>query len=783
MRISLSAFAFTIAAQCISPLATSAAEVPKAIVPEAGALPLSPFATPEIEQRVDTLLRQMTLEEKIGQLNQYSSGMATGPGTGRSHYEDMIAAGKIGSLLNVVDPKVANAFQKVAIEKSRLHIPILYGYDTIHGFRTVFPVNIGLAASWDPALVEEASRLAARESAAVGIRWVFSPMVDIARDARWGRISESSGEDPYLGSALAVAYVKGYQGESLNGAGSVLACAKHFVGYGAAEGGRDYNTTEISERTLRQTYLPPFHAAAQAGAATFMAAFNSLSGVPSSFNPFTLDTVLRKEWKYKGMVVSDWGSIREGIAHGVANDMQAAAKKAFVAGVDMDMENDAYLPSLPSLIQRGEVSQDRLDEAVRRVLRLKFALGLFEKPYADTALAPEASGKQALPDASRQLARKAAEASFVLLKNDNVLPLKAKAGTKLALIGPLADSAADMLGSWSGEGRAADVITLKSALAERAEREHMTLRCAKGAGILDDDVSGISEAVELAKASDVVVLALGEKGSLTGEASSRAHLDLQGRQQQLLEAVVATGKPVALVLFNARPLTITWAAKHVPAILEAWYPGVEAGPALTRTLFGDVNPSGRLTVTFPRAVGQEPLYYNAQNTGRPPQSTVDLSKPPVAGGDRYMSRYIDELNAPLFPFGHGLSYTQFRYAPVKVEGGSLSAAALNEAGSKGAIQVSAEITNTGARPGVETAQLYIRLRGTSVSLPVRELKGFQKVSLAPGETKKVQFTLGADQLRFYGLDAHTAQVEPAKLSIWITSDSASGTPLEAEILP
>ncbi len=733
-----------------------------------------------VEARINTLLKQMTLEEKAGQLNQYTAGALVGPGTGRTNYDEMIAKGQISSLMNVVTAKETNAFQKIAVEKSRLHIPILFGLDVIHGFRAVYPQPLGFAATWDIPLIEDATRMAAKEASEQGVRWVFSPMVDISRDARWGRIAESAGEDPYLGSLVARAYVRGYQGKSFSDPGAVLSTAKHYVGYGAAEGGRDYNTTEISEGLLRQVYLAPFHAAEQEGIATFMSAFNSLNGVPTSANQFTLTQVLRKEWGFKGVVVSDWSSIRETIAHGTGADEATATRKAFMAGVDMDMESNLYLTQLPALVKSGAVPMARLDEAVRRVLRLKILLGLFENPYVDEAKAAHAE----IPAEHLDLVRRAAEESFVLLKNAPVagnplLPLNAPTGKKIALLGPLADDPAQMLGSWSAQGKAADVVTLRTSLQERAAQNQMTVSYAKGVEIEGTDESGIAEAVQLAQQADVVILTLGEVGIHTGEAASRAYLNLPAAQQKLMESVVATGKPVVLVLFNGRPLTITWAADHVPAILEAWFPGIQAGPALVRTLFGEATPSGRLTATFPRTVGQEPLYYNAQSTGRPPAPDLDLTKPPAEGGaSKYVSRYMDETNAPLYPFGSGLSYTTFSYSPASVSVASISAKSLN--GGAGSLTVSADVKNTGSRKAVETAQLYIRLRGTSVARPVRELKGFQRVELAPGESKHVEFKIGKEELSFWNIDMKNV-VEPADLSVWIAPDSAQGTAAEVKI--
>jgi beta-glucosidase len=733
---------------------------------------------PKIETHIEELLRQMTLEEKVGQMTQFSIGTPTGPGTGRSDYKEMVAKGQVGSILNMTGAAQTNAMQKIAVEQTRLHIPLLFGLDIIHGYRTSFPIPLGLAASWNPELIERVARLAAQEGTRAGIRWTFSPMVDIARDARWGRIAESAGEDPYLGSAIAAAYVRGYQGTSLSSADSMAACAKHFAGYGAVEGGRDYNTAEIPERLLRQVYLPPFETAVQAAAATFMSAFEALNEVPSTENNFTLKTVLRDEWNFRGLVVSDYGAVAELIPQGVALDGTTAARKAALAGVDMDMESNLYRAELPKLVQSGAVPQSSVDKAVRRILRVKFGLGLFEHPYTQE----NNNEAQPIPPASLELARTAAEQSFVLLKNGEVngsplLPLKDGLKT-VALIGPLADDGAQMVGAWGGKSTAKDVTTLRAALEARLTQQGIRLLYAKGTDLTGSSDSGFTEAVNAAKQSDVAILALGEDATwMTGEAASRAHLDLPGNQQQLLEAVAARGKPVVLLVFSGRPLVLNWAAQNVPAILEVWFPGVQAGPAIVRTLFGDVSPSGKLTTSFPRAVGQEPLYYNALNTGRPP-GKIDLTRPPTNSEEKYVSRYMDEQNSPLFPFGLGLSYTAFSYSPTTLSSPMASAEGLNNG--RETVRVSAEIKNTGNRRAEEIVQLYIRERGTSVARPVRELKGFRRITLAAGQAQRVEFTLSANELRFWNI-AMKSVVEPAQVTVWIAPDSRSGTPVELTI--
>jgi beta-glucosidase len=740
-----------------------------------------------LEARVEALLRQMTLEEKVGQLVQFSAGQPTGPGTGRTDHEDMIAKGRIGALINLATAKEVNRYQRIAVEKSRLGIPLVFATDVIHGFRTIFPVPLALASTWDPSLVEQTARVAAREASASGIRWTFSPMVDIARDARWGRMTEGAGEDPYLGSVMAAAYVRGYQGTRLDAPDSIAACAKHFVGYGAAEGGRDYNTTEISEHTLREIYLPPFRAAVDAGAASIMSAFNALNGIPASANSFTLRRILRQEWGFRGVVDSDWESLRELIQHGIANDRATAARKGFLAGVDMDMASGVYHDHLAQLVRSGQVPMERIDESVRNVLRLKFALGLFEHPYVDEAREAEAM----LRPESVSLARRAAERSFVLLKNapgpngKPLLPLDDRP-RRIALIGPLADDLSSALGPWAGVGREEDVISLRAALAKRVGMRNLIYR--KGVAVKDGSDAELAAAVAAAATADIVILALGESGAtMAGEGASRAFLGLPGRQQELLEKVVATGKPVVLVLFSGRPLTLPWAFEHVPAVLAAWFPGIQVGPALVRTLYGESNPSGKLVVSWPRSVGQLPLYYNALNTGRPANKS-DLTNPPVDDDDLYVSRYLDERNDPQFPFGFGLSYTTFRYGRTQIEGGELRAsklaADLRDPGKRnnGAMTVSAEVTNTGSRPGEEVVQLYVRLMGTSVAQPVRALKGFQRVALAPGETRKVTFALSPEALALWN-DRNEWTVEPAKVAVWISPDSASGSPVIFELLP
>ena len=635
----------------------------------------------------------------------------------------------------------------------------------IHGYRTVYPIPLGLAASFDPEIVVRCAHTAAEEATTAGVRWFYSPMVDISRDPRWGRTAEGAGEDPYLGAAMARAYMRGYQGDDL-GSRAMWPHREAFAAYGAAEAGREYNTTDMSEIRLRQDYLPPYKSAVEAGAATMMSAFNALNGVPASANPFLLGKVLRGEWGFDGFVVSDYTAIMELMNHGIALDPAAATRKAILAGVDVDMMSHFYDTQLPALIRSGQVPMAVVDEAVRRVLRVKIALGLFEHPYAQGA-----EVTAAVP-AHRPLVRKGAEESIVLLKNDAaasapVLPLPA-APRKIALIGPLADNAAEMTGAWGGAGRDPDIITVRQALEERAQKSGGTLVYAKGTEIEDGSQAGFAEAVKAAQDADVAVLALGESNSMSGEASSRAYLDLPGNQQQLLEAVTATGKPVVLLVFSGRPLVLDWAAQHVAAILEVWFPGTEAGNAIADILYGDVSPSGKLPMSFPRALGQEPLYYNQFPTGRP-ATGFDLSKPPD-GDSKFFSRYIDVPNSALFPFGFGLSYTSFAYSDVKVSEKSIPLAKALATHGAPLVEATATVTNTGSRTATEVVQCYVRNLGASIEQPVRSLKGFQRVTLAPGESKQITFPLGFDELSFYDIAARPT-IEATDYTVWIGGSS------------
>ena len=701
------------------------------------------LAAPGIEKRINALLAQMTLEEKLGQLQQLD-GEANG--NFRPEHVEMARKGLLGSTLNVRGAARTNQLQRIAVNESRLKIPILFGFDVIHGYRTVFPIPLGEAATWDPATVERSASMAAREARASGVHWTFAPMVDIARDARWGRIAEGSGEDPFLGSIMAIARVRGFQGSDYSAPDKVMATAKHWVAYGAAEAGRDYNTTDMSERTLREVYFPPFKAAVDAGVGTFMTAFNDLNGVPVTANPYVLTEVLRGEWKFDGLVVSDYTAVMELMHHGLARDEAEAASYALNAGTDMEMVSRFYNKHGAALIRSGKLSIATLNEAVRRVLRVKFRLGLFENPYAD-----ETREANSIFTAEHlAAARETAARSFVLLRNEgDLLPLSKTVKT-LAIIGPLADSQKDMIGSWTGDGKPEDAVTLLAGVKSKASPQAI-IKYAKGCEVNDDSTAGFNEAVRIARESDVVIVAVGESAEMSGEAASRSSLDLPGQQLQLIKAIHATGKPYAVVLMNGRPLTIRWVAENSPAILETWFSGTQGGHAIAEVLFGDVNPGGKLPVTFPRAVGQVPLYYNQKNTGRPPDAN-----------NKYTSKYLDVAWTPQFPFGYGLSYTKFRIANLR-----LSALQI---GRTGKLTVTAEVQNVGNRAGDEVVQLYIRDVAASVTRPVKELKGFQRITLQPGETKRVEFTLGPDQLGFYDRKMKFV-VEPGEFKVMVGSNS------------
>jgi len=703
-----------------------------------------------VQQKVSALLAQMTQEEKIGQITQYSAvGAETGPAV-RSNVENEVRAGRAGSMLNVVGAASTRAMQELAVKNSRLHIPLLFGYDVIHGFRTIFPINLGQAASWDLAAIEQSERIAATEASAAGVQWTFAPMVDIARDPRWGRISEGSGEDTFLGSAIARARVRGFQGDDLSRTDTILACAKHFAGYGAAQAGRDYNTTDISEITLRDVYLPPFKAAVDAGVGTFMAAFNDLNGVPASANGFLMTQVLRREWGFKGFVVSDWQSAKELLNHGIAADEAEACRLAMNAGLDMDMEGLIYGHQMAAQIKSGAIDPARLDAAVSTILAAKVRLGLFDDPYRYSDETREANA-MLLPEyleASRILARE----SCVLLKNESAaLPLRADA--RIALIGQLANVQRDLNGSWDGKGREKDAVSVRTAL-EAAYPGRITY--AQGAKTLGDDKSGFKSAVAAAKKSDVVVAVLGEGWFMSGEASSRSELGLPGVQLELLTELHKTGKPIVLVLFAGRPLVLAPVLAQVDAVLLAWYPGTMGGPAITDLLSGAFSPSGKLPVTFPRNVGQIPIFYNVKNTGRP----LDPHNPK----DKYKTQYLDVPNTPQFPFGYGLSYTRFAYSRPQIATPTLSP--------DGELRIAVTLTNTGSHDGTEIAQLYVRDVAGSVTRPVRELKGFQRVALKAGESRELSFVLKPADLAFTHGDMSFAP-EAGMFEVFVGGDSTA----------
>lgn len=685
------------------------------------------------EAFVDSVLARMTLPEKLGQLNQYAGQWGPEGVILDSALERRVRSGEIGSLLSFYGAAQTRRLQRVAVEESRLGIPLLFAHDVIHGFRTVFPVPLAEAASWDPEMVRDAARIAAVEATAYGIHWTFAPMVDVARDPRWGRIVEGAGEDPYLGAVMAAARVRGFQGADLRTPLSLAATAKHFVAYGAAEGGRDYNVADISPRTLRETYLPPFHAAVCAGAQTLMASFNEIGGVPAHGSRALLTDVLRGEWGFHGLVVSDWAGVQEMMPHGVAATRAEAARIGLHAGVDIDMVSEVYLKDLPLEVTSGRVPARELDEAVRRVLRLKYRLGLFANPYARGDPAREQPVGRLLPE-HRRAARTAAARSMVLLKNDGgVLPLDRGRIRRIAIIGPLAAERRSPLGSWAGAGRVEDVVTVLDGI-RAAVRPGTEVIHAPGVDTArSTSRRGFAAAVRAARRADAVVLVVGETEDMSGEASSRAYLDLPGVQRELVEAVraAAGGRPLAVVLMNGRPLALQWMHDTVPAILEAWYGGVEMGNAVADVLFGDVNPGGKLPVTFPRTVGQVPIYYNHRQTGRPAHAL-----------NEYTSKYEDAPWTPLYPFGHGLSYTWFRYGPLR-----LSAFRMEQYDT---LAVSVDVTNAGPRAGDEVVQMYLHDRAASMTRPVRELRGFQRIHLRPGETRAVTFHLDLDDLAFWG---------------------------------
>ncbi|MBX2957909.1 MAG: beta-glucosidase BglX [Cyclobacteriaceae bacterium] len=736
-------------------------------------------STSSVDKKIDSLLNVMTLEEKLGQLNLPSAGQFT---TGQAENSDIakkIEKGLVGGLFNIKSVRAIKEMQQLAVEKSRLKIPLLFGMDVIHGYESVFPIPLGLSCSWDMDLIEKTARVAAQEASADGINWTFSPMVDLSRDARWGRISEGSGEDVYLGSQIAKAMVRGYQGNDLTANNTIMSCVKHYALYGAAEAGRDYNPTDMSRHRMYNEYLLPYKAAVDAGVGSVMTSFNDVEGIPATANKWLLTDVLRKEWGFTGFVVSDYTGVSEMIDHGFG-DLKTVSARALAAGLDMDMVSEGLLTTIAQALKEGKVTQQQIDDACRRILEAKFKLGLFDDPYKYCD--ENRARTEVFTEANRAFARSVAAQSFVLLKNkNNMLPLKKK-GT-IALIGPLADAATNMTGTWSVAARFSESITVLEGL-KKAVGNNAKVLYAKGSNLHEDaaieeraTMFGKSlnrdarsaeairdEAIRIAKSADVIVAAVGEGAEMSGEASSRVNIDIPQTQRDLLKALVQTGKPVVLVLFTGRPLTLTWENENIPAILNVWFGGSEAGDAIADVLFGDVNPSGKLTTTFPQQVGQLPMYYAHKNTGRP-----------LAEGQwfqKFRSNYLDVSNDPVYPFGYGLSYTTFHYDKLSLDKTEMSA--------DGSITVSVNVTNTGSREGAEVVQLYVRDMVGSVTRPVKELKGFQKVMLKPGESKVINFTLTENDISFYRADL-TFGAEPGKFHVFVGGNSYDVLQAEFEL--
>ena len=711
-------------------------------------------AQDDIDKKVEDLLRQMTLREKVGQMNQLSGGAEIAADA---------AKGEVGSVLNCVDAKELNAIQKAAVEKSRLGIPVLIARDVIHGFRTMFPIPLGQAATFDPAIVEKGARISAVEATASGIRWTFSPMLDIARDPRWGRVAEGSGEDPYLDVQMGVAMVKGYQGEDLSDPTSMAACIKHFVGYGAAEGGRDYNTTMISERSLRNTYFPAFKATAEAGAATLMTSFNEIDGIPSTGNKWLLKNILRDEWGWDGMVVTDWNSAGEMIAHGFSRDLKHTAEQAVNAGVDMDMMSYGFIKYVEELVAEGKISEKEIDRAVRNILKLKFELGLFENPYVDETAAAKVNYAPEHLEAAKQCAL---ESAILIQNNKNVLPLE-KAKTIL-VTGPLADAPYEQMGTWAFDGQKEHTVTPLAAL--RQEYDVIWEPGLKYSR--DKNTKDFAKVRKAAAKADAVVVFVGEEAILSGEAHSLSNLNLQGAQSELIAEVAKSGKPVVVVVIAGRPLTIERDLANCDAMLYSFHPGTMGGPALADLIKGKAVPSGKLPMTFLRDAGQAPFYYNHNNGGRPCNGTETLLEDiPIAAGQTSLgctSYYLDSGYGPLLPFGYGLSYTTFKYGNPVIENAELAR--------DGVLRVSVDIKNTGKYTATEVAQLYVQDMVGSVVRPVKELKRFDRVELAPGQTKTVTFELPVAELAFWNIDMEYV-VEPGDFRLWVAGDSASGKPV------
>lgn len=712
----------------------------------------------EVDKFVDDLLRRMTLEEKIGQTVLYTSGydVITGP-TVDPDYKEYLKKGMVGGIFNAVGVDYTRSLQKIAVEETRLGIPLIFGYDVIHGQRTIFPIPLAESCSWDLEAMERSARIAASEATAEGINWIYAPMVDISRDPRWGRVAEGAGEDVYLGSLIAAARVKGFQGDNLSAVNTVVACVKHYAAYGATMAGRDYNTVDMSLNELWNTYLPPFKAALDAGCGTIMTSFNDLNGIPATGNKYLLKDILRDKWNFNGFVVTDYTSINEMIPHGYANDEKHSAEIAINAGVDMDMQGGVYMNHLKTLIDEGKVSEKDVTEAARAILKIKYKLGLFEDPYRYCDANREKT--DILTPANKEAARDMARKSMVLLKNDKqILPLKEN--KRIALIGPLAKDKYEILGCWSAMGNRDTIpVSVYDGLVEAMDKDKISY--AKGCDIQSDDTKGFAEAVRVASASDVVVMVMGEFHNMSGENNSRTNLSLPDVQVDLLKAIKKTGKPVVLVLMNGRPLTINWEKDNMDAILEAWFPGTMGGAAIADVLTGKYNPSGKLTMTFPQNVGQIPLLYNHKNTGRP----YDPNVPQFA----YGSRYWDVSNEPLYPFGYGLSYTTFAYSDLELSSKEIT--------KDSPLKVSVKLTNLGGYDGEEVVQLYTRDLVGSVTRPVKELKGFKKVFLKAGESKVIDFTLSVNDLRFYNSQLEYVY-EPGDFHLFV--GGSSDTKLKTE---
>ncbi|HEY0897768.1 MAG TPA: beta-glucosidase BglX [Sphingobacteriaceae bacterium] len=722
----------------------------------------------KMDRFINDLMKKMTLDEKLGQLNLPGAGDITTGQASSSDIAKKIREGKVGGLFNIKGVEKIRDVQKIAVESSRLKIPLLFGMDVIHGYQTVFPIPLGIASSWDMAVIERSARIAAVEASADGINWTFSPMVDISRDPRWGRVSEGSGEDPYLGSRISAAMVKGYQGDDLTRNNTIMSCVKHFALYGAPEGGRDYNTTDMSRIRMYNEYFPPYKAAVDAGVGTVMTSFNEVDGIPASANKWLMTDVLRKQWGFDGFVVTDYTAINEMSAHGLG-DLKTVSALALKAGTDMDMVGEGFLTTLKESLKEGKITQKEIDAACRRILVAKYKLGLFEDPFRYTDV--NRSKKEVFSPANRKIAREIAAESFVLLKNENVLPLK-KSGT-IALIGPLADAQNNMTGTWSVAAENQHSITVLKGL-QNATGNKAKILYAKGSNLTADSALEerstmfgkslnrdkrpaeviLKEAMEVAKRSDVIVAALGESAEMSGESSSRTNIEIPEVQKELLKALLQTGKPVVLVLFTGRPLALKWESENVPAILNTWFGGSEAGDAIADVLFGDVNPSGKLPATFPQNVGQVPIYYNYKNTGRPLTEGKWFEK--------FRSNYLDVSNDPLYPFGFGLSYTTFQYGDVKLSNSSFKTG--------GSITASVTVTNSGSRPGKEVVQLYIQDLVGTVTRPVKELKGFQKIALKAGESKTVSFKITEEDLKFYNSDLKFI-AEPGDFKVFIGTNS------------